>query len=93
MLEATRQEATGLVNEAKRAAEARAHDLEAKLAADGDQLRARIAEKRDREIAQIRTDARTYAEHLDSLDPDRIEALVQHVLDRLFGRPRAGDGS
>lgn len=91
LLGATRRDARKLMEEAKRVAEERARDFETELAAQDDRLRTRIVEERDRAIDQIQREARAYAEHLDTLDSERIEALAQHVLDRLFG-PSSGRG-
>ncbi len=87
MLEATRREAKGLVEEAKREAERKARDFEKQLEREDVEARARIAKERDRTIAQIRSDARSHAETLDSLDAARIDALAQDILDLLFGEP------
>lgn len=87
MLEATRRDAERIIDEAKQLAEERARRMEEQTAEEDDRLRRRIAEERDRTIDQIRADAQSFAQHLDNLDPEHVEALAQYVLERLFGQP------
>ncbi|HSN83640.1 MAG TPA: V-type ATPase subunit subunit G family protein [Polyangiales bacterium] len=90
MLEDAKRRAAELVETARAESEKRMRDLESKLEAEQESIRAEIARERDEEIASIREKAQAEARKLEGLSEDTIGALADHVVRLLIGGEQQG---
>jgi len=90
MLDDAKRRAAELVETARAESEKRLRDLESKLEAEQESIRAEVARERDEEIAAIRDEARAEEQRLDELSEATIGALADHVIRLLIGGEERG---
>ena len=87
---ATKREAAELMETARVHAQRRVEQLESRLEAEKESIRAQIVRECDEEVASIKEAAEAQTARLDDLSNDTISALADHVVRLLVGTEEPG---